>query len=452
MKDFAMPRKAAALFGMLAVAACAGGSVTRGDSGPPRAEGTASRTIRPATGRHVRVPPDRLAGAPDAGEAGSLGRAIATATGPTVFVLSPGEYVLEPTMYVDPSCGNCENPAEPVPATLGLRITGRGITLRGLHRDSVVIHTRAGYGLLFEDCADCSLSGVTVTSGTRDTDGRATSAGVVVRRSTVTLEDCTIRDNIGDSATVAATVVGIAGIAGREASDITVRNCSIQRNSWDGIALYRGARAHLADNVIDGVDKASGSRIGGGRGVGIGLTWDARATIERNLVTRYWKGIGIFVHADADVRQNIVEDVLTWGIALWGPAGATPAARIHGNVVHRTGACGVMIDLPDGGPAPGFLTDNLILRAGQNQRYDDGTPYCWQRPIAQPRVPAAFTVRGNLLFDNRQPRDAGSAPPPLPELMRSMFLQRARPLTTPLASHGATARATLFRDFPELRQ
>jgi hypothetical protein len=450
MKLSPNPRAAAALCGVLAVAACAGGGAAPGDSGARRAGDDTLRAARPVAARQVPVTPDRLPGARDAGGTGNLGRAVATATGPTVFLLSPGHYVLEPTAYVDPSCGNCEDPAEAVPATLGIRIAGRGIMLRGQHPDSVVIHTGAGYGLLFEDCVGCSLAGVTVTGGTRDADGRATSAAVVVRRSTVTLQHCMIRDNIGDSATVAGTIVGIAGIAGREASDISVRNCTIQRNSWDGIALYRGARAHVTDNVIDGVDKASGARIGGGRGVGIGLTWDARANIQRNLVTRYWKGIGVFVQADADVRHNIVEDVLTWGIALWGPAGATPAARIAGNVVHRTGACGVMIDLPDGGAAPGSLTDNIILRTGQNDRYDDGTPYCWQRPVARQRVPAGFIDRGNLLFDNRQPRDAGSAPPPAPELLRQTLLQRARPLAAELASYAATARAALFREFPDL--
>ena len=31
------------------------------------------------------------------------------------------------------------------------------------------------------------------------------------------------------------------GIAGREGADIHVERCVIRRNSWDGIALYRGA-------------------------------------------------------------------------------------------------------------------------------------------------------------------------------------------------------------------
>jgi parallel beta-helix repeat protein len=428
----------------LAVAACTT-ALPSGDGAAP----SGARQVRVAPDLPLPQRPDR-AGGDAGGPAGSLDRAIAGVAGPAVLLLAPGHYVLEREAYTDPTCGNCEDAAESVTGTLGLRISGSGIVLRGSHRDSVIIHTRAGYGLLFEDCDGCALSGVTVTGGTRDPDGRATNAGVVVRRSRLTVEDCVIRDNIGDSTTVAGTVVGIAGIAGREASDLTVRGCTIQRNSWDGIALYRGARATITGNVVDGVDKAAGGRIGGGRGVGIGLTWDARAVIEGNRVTRYWKGIGAFVQAEADIRENIVEDILTWGISLWGPSSATPIARIERNVVYRTGACGIMIDRPDGGGAPGHMADNVVIRTGQSERYDSGEPYCWQRPVARHHVPAGFAERGTLLFDNRQPRDAGSAPPPAPELRRDVLVQRARPITAGLAARAALAGALLFREWPEL--
>lgn len=323
--------------------------------------------------------------------------------------------MLEPTSYTDPSCGNCEDATESVPTTLGLRVKGR-IEITGTHADSVVIETGAGYGLLFEDCTHCMLSNVTVTGGERSADGRATDAGVLIRRSNVRLRDCEIRDNIGDSATVAATVVGIAGIAVREHGIADVQGCRIIRNSWDGIALYRDAQATISDNVIDGVDKASGARVGGGRGVGIGITWNAEARVHRNLVRRYWKGIGVFVDARADIEQNIVEDILTWGIALWGPGGAQPRAMIEQNVIYRTGACGVMIDRPAGGRAPGRLADNVIMQTGGNDVYDGGEPYCWQRPVARHNVPTDFVERGNMLIANRQPIDAGAAGPPLPEL------------------------------------
>jgi phosphohistidine phosphatase SixA len=363
--------------------------------------------------------------------------------GPIRIVLAPGRYRLAPSPYTDPTCGNCTDPAETVPATVGLRVRGAGILIEGVHRDSVVIETHAGYGILFDGCADCVLRGVTVTAGARDPDGRATSGGVVVRHSRVVVEDCRIADNVGDSATVGAVVVGIAGVVGREGSDIRLRGCHLERNSWDGVALYRGARAVITDNVIDGVDRASGAVVGGGRGVGIGLTWDAHAVVERNLVRRYWKGIGAFLDADAEIRHNVVEDVLTWGLAYWGPEGSRPSAVMEENAVYITGACGASIErVPEDGPPPGRLVGNAFARTGQDPRYDSGEPYCPQRPIARTAVPAGFEIADNAVHDSRQPGDG----PMEPELDRDGFRATIRPLLERLRDQPATAGSRFVRE------
>jgi cyclophilin family peptidyl-prolyl cis-trans isomerase len=404
-------------------------------------------TTEPVGPRVVRLTP--ADGGPGLAMAVGVAGSLSTADRPVHIELAPGRYVLAPTAYTDPACGNCQDATEQVPTTVGLRVSGTRISITGAAADSVVIHTGAGYGVLFDGCDDCVLRDVTVTGGERSADGRATDAAVVVRESTVTLDACVLRDNIGDSATVSGVVVGIAGIAIREAAHVTVSNCRILRNSWDGIAMYRGARAHIADNVVDGIDKAAGARVGGGRGVGIGLTWDAEAVVERNLVRRYWKGIGAFVEANADIRENVVEDILTWGIALWGPDGSQPSARIERNIVYRTGACGVMIERPAGGRSPGTLVDNLVLRTGGNDVYDRGEPYCWQRPIARHGVPAEFVERNNLLAANRQPRDAGAAPAPLPELPLDSVQRRAGGLLSRLATHPALAGALVFSELSD---
>ncbi|MFQ6673210.1 MAG: right-handed parallel beta-helix repeat-containing protein, partial [Fidelibacterota bacterium] len=242
--------------------------------------------------------------------------------------LSPAVYTLSPVGMIDSTCGNCEDPHTPVDVTVGLLVTGKNIQIVGPAEGTAEIVTGAGYGIFFLNCYECSISGVSITGGQRDVDGNATDAAVVVKQSSVTITDCTIHDNTGDPATVSEVIVGVMGIAGRERSHVTIENNRIIRNSWDGIALYRGAEAVIRDNVIDGVDKARGSTIGGGRGVGIGVTWDARAVIEGNLVTRYWKGIGLFVDAHATVRENIVENVLTWGITLWD----ADRGRPHGEI------------------------------------------------------------------------------------------------------------------------
>ncbi len=384
----------------------------------------------------VRVEADAALGESAAGGAGAsnLQRAVRSLQGPARVLLGPGHYVLLPSAYEDPTCGNCEDPHAAVPATAGLLVAGRGIHLVGSAPDSVIVHTNAGYGIVFDGCIGCSLRGVTVTGGVRDADGRATDGAIVVRRSSVTIERCRIRDNIGDSATVAATVVGIIGIVGREGADLTVRGCRVDRNSWDGIALYRGARAEIRDNVIDGVDRARGGAVGGGRGVGIGLTWDAEAVVEANLVRRYWKGIGVFVDAKATIRHNIVEDMLTWGVAYWGAAAGRPVAFIEENVVFETGACGAMLAQDSAGSvAPGSFTGNAVVRTAQDERYDSGEPYCTQRPLAREAIPPGFVIRNNLFHDNRQPGEAAR----VDQLSADEFRAAVGGLATRLAAREA---------------
>lgn len=359
----------------------------------------------------VEVDPDAPLGAelddvPAA--ASTLQQAVAAIGEPTVVVLRPGHYTLLPDAFTDSTCGNCEEPGTPVPGTVGLRLAMPGVRIVGPGPDSAVIHTNAGYGLLFDGCRGCGLEGVTVTGGERDPDGRATNGAVVVRNGRVHLNDCVLRDNVGDSATVAETVVGIAGVVGREGSEIVVDGCRIIRSSWDGVALYRGAHAEIANTVIDGVESARGGHMGGGRGVGIGATWDASVVVRGTLVRNYWKGIGGFVDARVDARHNIVEEILTWGLAYWGADGGAPAAVFRENVVYETGACGAMIaretEVAEG-EDPGELVGNVFVATGQDTRYDDGTPYCHQRAIARHTVPPGFEIEGNLVHDAREPGD-----------------------------------------------
>jgi hypothetical protein len=367
--------------------------------------------LAPAAGRaadtEITVAPS---GVRVAGSLPDLKTALERAGDHATIRLLPGDYTLSPKRYLETTCGNCEAESTRVEATVGLIVKGRGITIAGDRGQESVIHTGAGYGILFEDCQDCALVSVTVTGGQRDPSANATDAAVVVKRSSVTIRDCTLRDNIGDSTVVANTVVGIIGIAGREGSVITARGNRILHNSWDGIALYRGAKATIESNVIDGVDLARGTRVGGGRGVGIGVTWDAQATIRGNLVRRYWKGIGGFVDAQITVEENVVEHMAAWGLSLWDAGRGRPAGFFLRNVVYDTGACGMsIIRGSEGPPFPGRCVQNVLVMTGQDPRYDSGEPYCFQKPIADHAVPPSYTVAGNLLHQNRI---QGGAPSP----------------------------------------
>ena len=200
--------------------------------------------------------------------------------------LRSGEYYLTPSDIVDSTCGNCEEPDQFVPVTAGLQIAGKYVKISGPEDRSAVIHTNAGYGIFFNHCKRGIIERLAITDGARDTSSFATDAAIVVKNSTVTIRHNRIHDNIGDSSIVVKNIVGIMGICGRENSDMTITDNEIVRNSWDGIALYRDARATIIHNLIDGVDKATSKIAGGGRGVAVGVTWNAEATIEKNLIKR----------------------------------------------------------------------------------------------------------------------------------------------------------------------
>ncbi len=366
------------------------------------------------------------------------------AAGRIVLQLAPGDYHLTPQPYTDPTCGNCEDPQQPVPATLGMRLSGDSLVVRGDDPDSVRIHTHAGYGLLIEDCRNCRLESLTVTGGERDTSGRATDAAVVVRRSDVTLAGCRLSDNIGDSATVARTVVGIMGLCGREGAHITLRQCEILRNSWDGIALYRDAEADIEGCLIDGVDRGAQGPACGGRGVAIGVTWNGRARIIGNLVRRYWKGIGLFVDAEATVQENIVEEMLTWGISLWDAGRGAPYGDIAWNAVYRTGACGLSVTRGQpGGRAGSAVHHNAVVRSGQNAKYDTDDYYCYQRAVAVHARNPHVRIEANLRYDNREPQGRPGAE----DLAREPFLQALEPLMRRLGRRPLLRRSSFWTAF-----
>ena len=316
--------------------------------------------------------------------------------------LQPGDYYLSPTSITDSTCGNCEEPNQFVPATAGLEISGSYVRITGPENRSAVIHTNAGYGIYFNHCKRGIIENLSVTGGIRDPDGNATDAAIVVKNSTVTIRNNYIYGNIGDSAIVVKNIIGVMGICGRENSDLTITDNEIIGNSWDGIALYRDATATIIGNLIDGVDKASSKVAGGGRGVAVGITWNARATIDGNLVKRYWKGIGIFVDANVTARNNIIEDILTWGIAYWDAERGKPVGIIENNIIYSTGACGVSITRSQPGPNPGHLIGNVIVKTAQNPKYDAPDYYCNQCALSISSKPDNFRIDDNQFFNNRR--------------------------------------------------
>jgi hypothetical protein len=274
--------------------------------------------------------------------------AIDSASDGDVILIRPGTYEATPSEFVEPLCGNCEEHLTDVEATHGFVVEGKGVHLVGSGPDETVLVTNAGYGVLFEDSRGSHVANLRITGGRRDADGMATDAGVVVRRSNVTLDVLEIVDN---DHRLEGVVVGIGGVMGREGAEMTITNCVIRNNGWDGIALYRGAVAFIADNDISV-----------GRGAGIGITWDASAVVLRNRISGYWKGVGTFGSSRATVRNNAIFDNLGWGIVITGESFMEAA----NNVVVRNGNCGFALwsDV-----ATGLFTNNIVVGNGWREEW-----------------------------------------------------------------------------------
>ena len=357
--------------------------------------------------------------------------------------LEPGEYYLEPEYFIDSTCGNCQEPNQQVTATKGITISGENVTISGHKNNPVTIYTNAGYGLYVRDLKNGIIENLTITGTLRDTSQMATDAAIVVSNSNVIIRNNIIRDNVGDSLMIAKHISGVMGICGRENSDMKIFDNEIIGNSWDGIALYRDARAEIIGNRIDGMDKAAGRVPKGGRGVAIGVTWNASASIKYNYIARYWKGIGIFVDADCRIENNIIEDMITWGIAFWDAGKGKPKAIIKDNVVYDVGACGISVTKSDEETESGSLTGNIIVRSGQDERYDSPDYYCYQTSLAMHAVPKNFEIKENLFYDNRRASDD------LPDydIPEDQFLKKLHKLKSVLYQNPFFIQSGFYRRF-----
>lgn len=305
-----------------------------------------------------------------------LQRAINLASDGDTLILAPGRYIAEPHPYAEKLCGNCQQHQTEVHATLGFVIDAKHLYIRAQKKFSrVILETRAGYGLLVLNSFDTVIENVTITGGVRDLDGKATDAAVVVEGSTVTLRHCWLGPNrdFKDS-----TIVGIAGVAVREGGEAHIENCAIVGNSWDGVALYRGAIAEIKECVIDS-----------GRGAGIGVTWDAVAIALRNRISHYWKGIGSFGTATVVARNNAVFDNLGWGIIASG----TSTMIAENNVSVRNGNCGMAVWNKG---ARGRMVNNISAFNGWRKEWVCPCVGFWN----QESDSAGWVISHNLVWDN----------------------------------------------------
>ena len=298
------------------------------------------------------------------------------ASGDTLYVAA-GRYEAKPQEFGEQTCGNCQEHRTTVLATRGFLISGKQLRVVGDKAGGSVLVTRAGYGLLVLDSRGTVIENLTITGGQRDLDGAATDAAVVIKQSTVKLHNCTLRDN---TQFFDSTIVGIGGVMIRENSEAWLTRCRIINNSWDGVALYRGATAMITDCVIDT-----------GRGAGIGVTWDAVATCLRNNISHYWKGIGSFGTATVVARNNLVRDNLGWGIIA---SGESSMIAEHNTSV-RNGNCGIAIW---NAGTRGRIVNNISAFNGWRKEWVCPCVGFWN----QESDTAGWVVSDNLVWQNRE--------------------------------------------------
>lgn len=277
-----------------------------------------------------------------------LQTAIDNAVDGDTIRIGPGIFESKTHPFAETLCGNCENHITKVNASRGFLIKDKSLIIIGSGADSTTLVTNAGYGVFFLNSPSSTITKAKITGGKRDLDGNATDAAIVARNSGVIVTDCLIADNTDRPEEL---TVGIGGVFGREGAELFILGNRFFNNGWDGIALYRGATAVIADNDING-----------GRGAGIGITWDAVAQVYRNKICNYWKGIGAFGTSRVIVSNNLVADNLGWGIIVTGKA----YMDATNNVVTKNGNCGLAIWSDE---CSGRFANNIITENGWREQW-----------------------------------------------------------------------------------
>lgn len=296
------------------------------------------------------------------------------------LIINEGDYKASPTPFLEKECGNCIEHLTDVNATYGFIVSGKSLNIFGKNPFKTRLITNAGYGLLFLNSSNSTITNLTITGGKRDKDPNATDGGIVVKNSVVNIKNVTIKDNDN---TLPEIIVGICGIVGRENSEIIIEKCVIRNNSWDGVALYRGSKAIIKDNIIEQ-----------GRGVGIGITWNTKAIVYNNSVSYYWKGIGTFGTSIAIVKNNLVYENLGWGIVVSGAS----YMELMNNIIDKNGNCGVALW---DSSAKAKIHNNIISNNGWRDEWVCPQVGFWMNGDTRNLEFSFNNVVGNIMGDYR---------------------------------------------------
>lgn len=175
-----------------------------------------------------------------------------------------------------------------------------GIQLKAANPGKVVVQTAGGTGsvLRVEGCASGSISGILFQHTGKDVLENATWPVVLVKSSSVALEECTVQGGVGDG-------MWLSG-AGKP----QLRACVFRQNAQNGLVIERGA--------APSVDSCE-MRKNGTSGIEVRLTGSSPELTNNQCIENGTSGISIKDGARASVsQQNKLTGNLEAGIAVSG--------------------------------------------------------------------------------------------------------------------------------------
>lgn len=264
-----------------------------------------------------------------------------------------------------------------------------GIKLKAAPGAQVIIQTdgRVGSALLVENCKSGSISGITFQHTGNEVVENASWPVVLIKSSTVTLENCTVQASLSDgliatgvgkpqilrctikdnakngivfesgvTATLAGTECvqnGESGVEARFSGTFPlIQSCALQQNGLAGISVKDGASASVLEKTRCQDNKDAGIAAAG---EGVSLTVED-AICEGNPV-----GIAVQQYAKGIIRDSTVRNSHTTGIQV---TMAADGAQILNNTVEGSKVDGMLVSGANGATA--FVTGNKVSGNGGN--------------------------------------------------------------------------------------
>ena len=320
-----------------------------------------------------REPSRRVIGVSNAGELAEL---FAAPLDNVIVELAPGRYELTPAEALEPSTSYCGDNSALVPASVGLTMSGRRLTLRGRENGEAIIVVNASHGIYLKDCQDCEVQRLTVTGLAQGYTGNTAYGAIVARNSRARISDCLFKKNNVPMRPSDSHERGPGAISGLDGADLTIEFNELVGNPVC-IDLHAGSRAVVRNNLIEG----------SGSGVGLSMRCNAIARVERNHIRRVFTGLQLAGGDSLVCRANIIE--VTYA-AISAASEEALYVQIEKNVIYQSGSgmyCGPVTTTDTQGVFTGRVSSNIVVET--------------ERPVVAANPLARVKLRNNTFFESK---------------------------------------------------